>query len=217
MHHLGSRDVLAIPVGQPHIVDWRRPADIVSLHLTESFINEALGVSRLPIVDTFTVRDPLISAAAAELRNHVVAQEHINLAVVEAIATVVAWRIGRGAGVSRGIRAKGNARSLSIREIARLEEYVDEHLDQDVSIGELADRSGMSLWHFMRRLKATLGVSPNEFITGRRMERAKALLAATPLTVSQVALEVGLSHSHFSRHFLKHCGVSPREFRQKGR
>ena len=73
----------------------------------------------------------------------------------------------------------------------------------------------MSLWHFMRRLNATLGVSPNEFITARRMKRAKALLTDTPMTVSQVALEVGLSHSHFSRQFLKHCGVSPREFRQK--
>src|SRR5579864_3043016 len=68
VHHLGARDVLAVPVGQPHSVNWRRPADVVSLQISESFIAEALGAPSLQLQDSFTLRDPFISAAAAQLR-----------------------------------------------------------------------------------------------------------------------------------------------------
>jgi AraC family transcriptional regulator len=215
VHNLGSRDVLAIPIGQPHSVTWRRPADIVSLQLTEEFIAEATGNSRLRIEDTFTVRDPFISSAAAQLRDHVFAQGDVSIALTEALATLIAWRIGQQTGKSRGIRAKGNVRPLAGRDLARLEEFVDANLDQSIAIRELARLTGMSLWHFMRRLNAALGISPNEYITARRMHRAKVLLVDTRMTVSEVALEVGLSHSHFSRHFLKHCGTSPSEYRKE--
>jgi AraC family transcriptional regulator len=215
VHNLGSRDVLAIPLGQPHSVTWRRPADVVSLQLTEDFIAEATGNSRLRIQDTFTVRDPFISFAAAQLRDHVFALGDVSIALTEAVATLIAWRIGKQAGQSRGIRAKGNVRPLVARDVMRLDEFVDANLDQSISIRELAKLTGMSLWHFMRRLNATLGISPNEYITTRRMQRAKVLLLNTRMTVSEVALEVGLSHSHFSRHFLKHCGTSPSEYRKQ--
>jgi hypothetical protein len=62
VHNLGARDILAIPAGQPQA----RRAGIASLMLSDAFITQALGVETLCVFDTFTVRDPFISAAARQ-------------------------------------------------------------------------------------------------------------------------------------------------------
>jgi hypothetical protein len=46
-------DVLVIPVGQPHTVEWKRPAGIVSLKVSESFVRQATGSDQVRFSDTF--------------------------------------------------------------------------------------------------------------------------------------------------------------------
>jgi AraC family transcriptional regulator len=67
----------------------------------------------------------------------------------------------------------------------------------------------------MRRFNASCGVSPHEFITQRRLSRARNLLSDSKLSVAEIALEIGMTHSHLSRTFLRRFGLSPREFRRK--
>jgi AraC family transcriptional regulator len=215
IHHLGARDVLAIPIGQTHTVHWRRTADIVSLQLSAAFLARALGVSHLCIPDTFTVRDAFISAAAGELRNAVHAAGQPSLAYAEAIATTIAYRVGLQAAANRGIRAKERVPAFSARELGRIDSFISERLDQPISVSMLAELTGLSLWHFMRRFNASPGMSPHEFITRRRLSRARTLLADSRLSVSAIALEIGMTHSHLSRTFLKQFGLSPREFRRQ--
>jgi AraC family transcriptional regulator len=214
VHHLGSRDVLVVPIGQPHSVTWRRQADIVSLQVSEAFIASALDVSRLRVPEAFTVRDPFISAAAAELRASLCAEGRPNLIFAEAIATTIAYRIGTGAKANGGIRAKDSAPAFSGRDLARIERFIEEGLDQPITVSMLAKLSGLSMWHFMRRFNASHGMSPHSFVTRRRLLRAGTLLSSTKLSIAEIALEIGMTHSHLSRTFLKQFGVSPREFRR---
>jgi AraC family transcriptional regulator len=213
VHHLGSRDVLAVPIGQPHAVTWRRQADIVSLQLTEAFIGRSLGVSHLRIPDSFTVRDPFISAAAASLRDSLRIDGQPSIAYAEAIATAIAFRIAMHSNGNRGIRAKERAPAFSGRELARIERFIDERLDEPISVAMLASVAGLSMWHFMRRFNASHGLSPHHFITQRRLLRARELLLGTALSITEIALEIGMTHSHLSRSFLRQFGHSPREYR----
>jgi AraC family transcriptional regulator len=217
IHHLGARDVLALPIGQPHCVDWRRTADIVSLQLSEGFIADALGLQCLRIQDAFTLRDPFISSAAAQLRTSLQVEGSPSLIFAEAIATAIAYHVGLGAKERRGIRGAEHAPALSATALARLERFIDENLDQPISLTMLAKQTGLSLWHFMRRFRISRGMSPHDFITRRRLARAKTLLSQSRLSITQIALEVGMSHSHFSRTFLSRVGASPREFRRQRR
>jgi AraC family transcriptional regulator len=214
VHHLGARDVLVVPVGQPHSVNWRRSADIVSLHMSESFIARALGVPSLHLQDMFTLRDPFTSAAAAQLRMSLRA-EGPSLAFAEAMATAIAYRVGVGAAGGRGIRAGESVRPLSASQLARIERFIEEHLDEPISLAALAELVDLSMWHFIRRFNASHGLSPREVITQRRLARAQRLLSDTRLTITEVALEIGMSHSHFSRSFLQRYGLSPREYRRQ--
>jgi len=215
VHDLGSRDVLVVPTGQPHAVTWRRPADVVSLQLSEAFITQALGVQKLSLGDAFTVRDPFISAAAAQLRSVLRAVGGVSPAFAEAMATAIAYRVAAaGPEIGRGLGGTNRASPLSTVQLGRLEAFIDDHLDEPISLGQLAELLGMSTWHFMRRFNASRGISPHAFITERRLDRAQVLLATSTLSITAIALEVGLSHSHFSRTFLARVGLSPREYRQ---
>jgi AraC family transcriptional regulator len=216
VHDLGARDVLAIPAGQPHAVTWKRPADIVTLHLSEAFLAHALDVPRVTLRDAFTVRDPFISAAAVQVRAALRADGGVSPAFGEAIATAIAYRISVQ-GVEGRIRAAEHVHALSTGQLARVERYIDQHLDQPIRLRDLAGLLGVSVWHFIRRFNASRGVTPHDFITERRLARARALLATSHLSVAAIALDVGMTHSHLSRTFLRRVGVSPREYRRQRR
>jgi AraC family transcriptional regulator len=213
---LGARDVLVLPIGQPHGVVWHRSADIVSFQFSESFITQALGVPALRLQDAVTLRDPFISQAAARLRDSLGEGGVPSRAFAEAIATVIAYRIGLVAATAgAGIWAQKHVTPLSATQLACIESYIEERLDQPIGLSEIADRMGLSMWHFMRRFTASHGLSPHAFITQRRLARAQNLLAKSNLSITEISLEVGMSHSHFSRTFLAQFGLSPREFRQQ--
>ena len=67
-HRLRTGDILVIPEGQPHAVNWLRPADIMSLHISRRFLEEVLDAQTPDIPDALILHDPLISQIAAELR-----------------------------------------------------------------------------------------------------------------------------------------------------
>ena len=215
VHHLGARDVLVVPIGQPHTVAWRRPAGIVSLQLSEHFIARALGVPRLRLADTLILRDPFISASAAQLRLSLCAGGRPSFVFAEAIATAIAYRVGLSATAGRGIRAREVVPAFSQAQLARIEHFIEERLDQPITLTSLAEQTGLSMWHFMRRFNASHGVSPHAFITERRLTRAQFLLVESDLSITKIALEVGMSHSHFSRSFLRRFEVSPRDLRRQ--
>jgi AraC family transcriptional regulator len=211
---LGARDILVIPMGQPHIVDWKRPADIVSLQISEMFLRRATGTDHLRLSDAFTIRDPFISSSAAEIRSSV-DRHAVNPAFAEAMATVIAHRVGLRAGLKEGRNEKQRVAEFSSAQAGRIVDFLDDRLDQSIALDDLAQLVGLTKWHFIRRFNTTYGTSPHSFITDRRIARAKKLLVSSDLPIMQVALEVGMTHSHFSRIFLNRVGLSPSEFREQ--
>jgi AraC-like DNA-binding protein len=73
----------------------------------------------------------------------------------------------------------------------------------------------MSPFHFHRLFARAYGETPHRFVTRQRIDRAKALLAATDLTVLEVCLEVGYqSVGTFSRRFSELVGRTPSDYRR---
>ncbi len=224
IQQLGARDALVVPVRQPHAVDWRAPAHILSAHFTASFLEEITGGRDVRLRDTFTLRDPFLFSAASQLRAVLEADEPASSLVVGAMATAIAFRVVQGAESSEGAEGEGarrlagpTCRALSPRECRTLTEYIDAHLDETMTLAQLAQVVNLSHWHFLRCFKATFGVAPHAYLTQRRLARAQELLARSSLRIVDIALEIGMSHTHFSRTFLGRFGVSPREYRLRQR
>lgn len=95
-------------------------------------------------------------------------------------------------------------------------DYLRTHLDQDVSLDDLADLVGLSTFHFARAFKRSLGVPPHRYQILLRVERAKRLLRESTLSVTEIALEVGYdSPQALARLFGKVVGVSPSQWRRE--
>ena len=74
----------------------------------------------------------------------------------------------------------------------------------------------MSEAHFARSFKAAFGETPHQYLLSRRMERAKALLRADELSVTDVCLAVGFtSLGSFSTQFRRFVGDSPTAYRDR--
>ena len=217
VQNLGARDILVVPRQQQHAVHWRKTADIVSLQFSGDFASQALDADGMRFADFRTVRDPLVSAAAAMLRSSLAQGDELPPAVAGAFATLLVHRVSTLALDRRGRLSTKPATPLAAADLRRLDRHIDERLDQAITLAGLAACLGMSLWHFSRRFEAAHGATPHAYVTHKRLRRARDLLANSDLPVVDIALEVGMTHSHFSRTFVRSFGLTPTEFRRQSR
>ncbi|MGW4077494.1 GlxA family transcriptional regulator [Streptomyces asiaticus] len=88
-------------------------------------------------------------------------------------------------------------------------------LDRPISLRQLAAQESMSVRTFTRRFREEVGVSPGQWLTQQRVERARHLLEGTDLSVDQVAREAGFgSPASLRQHFQTAVGVSPTAYRR---
>ncbi|HEV2803035.1 MAG TPA: AraC family transcriptional regulator [Pyrinomonadaceae bacterium] len=107
---------------------------------------------------------------------------------------------------------KGGLAGHRLRQVV---EYINEHLEQDLTLSEIAAAVGMNPYHLSRAFKQEMGSAPHQYVIKRRVERAKVLLAETELTIIEVAFKVGFqSQSHFTNIFRRFTGVTPKAFRR---
>ncbi|MBP5227093.1 MAG: AraC family transcriptional regulator [Kiritimatiellae bacterium] len=87
-------------------------------------------------------------------------------------------------------------------------------IHENIDLEELARRHGMGYSLFRRLFKKQMGFSPHAYVVEMRINRARALLRNTSLTVEQVGSAVGFSSlAYFSYVFQKHVGLSPNAWR----
>jgi AraC-like DNA-binding protein len=97
----------------------------------------------------------------------------------------------------------------------KVADFIEEHLAEDVRLSVLAGLVDLSPYHFARAFKQSFGVPPHRYHVGRRIERAKALLAQQARSVTEVALMLGFAEtSSFSATFRRATGTTPTAFRR---
>lgn len=93
--------------------------------------------------------------------------------------------------------------------------YIDENLASDLTLDELAECAGLNRTYFITLFRKLNGVTPWEYITARRIERALGLLKRKDMTVLQIAVSCGFnSASNFNRAFRKVTGTYPSAWRK---
>ena len=96
----------------------------------------------------------------------------------------------------------------------RVADYVEEHLAENVLLSQLAGVVRLSPFHFSRAFRQTFGVPPLRYVAGRRIERAKTLLAGDG-SITQVGMAVGFGEtSSFTTAFRRQTGLTPSAYRR---
>jgi AraC family transcriptional regulator len=106
------------------------------------------------------------------------------------------------------------SKGLSPERLRRVRDFIEAHLDDDLSLIVLADIACLSPYHFSRSFKEATGVGPQRYVIQRRFERAKDLMRRTNLPLALIAREAGFAdQSHLSSIFRREIGVTPGRFR----
>ena len=94
--------------------------------------------------------------------------------------------------------------------------FIRKNLDKHIDVDMLAGRCCMSKDHFIRVFKLQMGVTPNVFVTQKKMERSELLLVTTSEPLKAIADALGYDdYSYFNRIFKKHVGITPQQYRDK--
>jgi AraC family transcriptional regulator len=104
------------------------------------------------------------------------------------------------------------------RWLARVREALHDQFLADISLNMLAQIAGVHPTHLSRTFRRYLGCTVSDYLRDLRLQQAKRDLAASAMSLSDIALSAGYSdQSHFSTAFRRRTGLSPGEFRRQAR
>ena len=134
----------------------------------------------------------------------------LRITVTMELARYLTARPAEGAGDCHGV--------LSPRQMRQITEFLGDLHGCTPTLSQIAGLCGVSTRHFTRLFRQTTGQSVLEFVNARRLERAQAYLADTPLALKEIAWRLGFADaSGFSRAFRKLTGETPQAYRQRTR
>lgn len=94
--------------------------------------------------------------------------------------------------------------------------FIEAHLDQPLQLDDIAQHVHLSRFHFLRLFRKTLHETPHQYLTRRRLEKAKELLANSELSVTEICFAIGFeSLGSFSSLFYKIVGWPPTVYRAR--
>jgi AraC family transcriptional regulator len=212
-------DISITPAKVPFFARWDRDDYYLQIRIASRFIQSVaretidINPDRLELLPEFRTRDPQIESIGmllfAELK-----QENLGGRLyIESLANVLAVHLLRqyAAPKSRLAIYEGG---LPERQVLQVLEYINEHLNQDIKLADLAQLLGMSQFHFSHLFKQAIGTAPYQYLIQQRVERAKQLLKQTDRSIMDIAFLCGFnSHSHLSKQFRQFTGMTPKAYR----
>jgi transcriptional regulator GlxA family with amidase domain len=108
------------------------------------------------------------------------------------------------------------AQATEHRNIRRLQEWIIDHPEADLSVEALAERAAMSPRNFSRAFAAKTGSTPARFVERARLQRARMLLETTTQTVEAIAAHCGFNSADVMTRVMQRClGVGPSDYRKR--
>jgi len=203
-------DIDLFPAGLSDVWEEEQASTSLIVRLAPSLLRRAaeeigLGSDRADLAPRHQFRDPQIEHIAWALDAERRAGHPSGLLYTESLGLALALRLLGPDHAPSPVQA-----GLSASQLRRVMEYVEEHLDRDLSLARLAGVAGVSASHLKTLFRRSTGLPVHAYVVQRRVERARALLVRGELPASQVALEAGFAHqSHMARWMRRLLGVTP--------
>lgn len=100
-----------------------------------------------------------------------------------------------------------------ILAVQRMQDYIEVHIDEEITMAELARTALFSPWYSYRIFKAQTGLTPSDYIRRLRLSKSAAKLKNEACKIADIAFEMGFgSVDGYQRAFLREFGCNPKEY-----
>lgn len=211
-------DIVINPANIGTRAKWDAAAAVIYLGFEPSSfahaIYEMLDPERVELLPHFATPDPLVYQIGLTLKAVLETSAAGNRLYAETMANALIVHLLQHYS-ARLPRLREYTDGLPRYKLRRVIDYIQAHLDRDLSLEELATVGQMSSHYFCQQFKQSTGITPHQYVIRCRVERAKDLLLQG-LAIADIARSVGfVDQSHLTRHFKRLTGVTPKTLQQK--
>lgn len=200
---------------------WQAEIELLEIYIPPSLLEKTAlesfdtAPSQIELIDRFGIGDSFLEQIALGFKAELASRIPLNHLYLESLQTVLAVHLLRhhcSISVVDTVLAAG----LPKKRLQQVVDYIQDNLDQDLSLAELANVVQLSSHHFGKLFKQTMGVSPYQYVMKCRIEQAKHLLADNERSIVNVSQLLGFhDQSHFTNVFRRYTTLTPRQYRQR--
>jgi AraC family transcriptional regulator len=212
-----QEDFIEISDPVPRILHIYLPSSHFSANSLGIDLDESVTAS-LPYESGF--QDPLLAEIAYAIVSELQNETSGGRLLAETLASSLAARL-----VHSHVRPSPARTVLPItqegldrRRLSRVLDCIEANLEGDLTLDHLASIACLSRFHFARAFRAALGQPPHQYVTAKRIARAKALLMRGDQSLVDIALGLNFScQANFTRAFRQQTGQTPGQYRRSFR
>ncbi len=196
---------------------WSQEVEVLVLSFNPDFVARAASdlvyADRIEFTNPYAFQDSQLQHLCLALRAEVEAGCPNGRLFGESMGMALAVQMMSKYGVSQPTlrNYKGKLPRQKLKQVLN---YIQDHLDEEITVDALATQVGMSQYYLCRLFKQSMGITPHQYLIGQRIERAKQLLKRKEVAIADIALECGFNNqSHFTQHFRQLTGNTPKKYR----
>jgi AraC family transcriptional regulator len=202
------------PFNLSHELRWHSEMNLLSLNLEHELLVrrtlELFNTEQVELLCPMGFQDPLIQQIGLALKAEAQSDGGGSRLYAETMANALAVHLLRHYS-TQGHRKLEDKWAMCPHKLMWVKNYINDYLERQFSVDELAGIAQLSPYHFSRAFKKSVGISPHQYVIQQRVERAKQLLLQGKMSLSEIAIACGFSHqSHLNRHFKRLTGVTPK-------
>lgn len=212
-------NVVIVPAAVQHQTNWGEESPFSLLFIEPDFLtqvaHESVTAERIQLIPQHAMSDPLIDQIGRSLSAELGSDAWGGRLFADSLTIALSIHLIRHySDWQQPLRE--NVGGLSQRNLQQAIAYINEHLAEELSITAIAGELEMSQYYFSRLFKQSVGLSPYQYVTRQRIERAQNLLRATSLSILAIATQVGFSNQNqLTIQFRKLVGTTPSEYRKQ--
>ena len=219
VEHPNIGDVAIVPGGVNH---WQRiETEIVEVailtiepKIIAHFAREKIRPEKVELLPTFAQSDPLIYGIALNLKTLLDGDRYDKLYAESLYNTLFFHIIRNYCTVEFKLEAPPNG--LAPYKLKQVIELINDNLDEEITIEQMAGIADLSLSYFSRQFKLSTGLTPHQYVMQQRLNKAKTLLKDQRFSLANIATDCGFTHqSHMGKLFKQNIGMTPKQYRDE--
>ena len=199
-------------------LSWTTPSNNLYLTVNDDYLQQL--VSREPALSQFALRerlkfhDPLLSQLGQQLVVATANRHSLGRLYAESLINALCFQLLEHHATYQRNRRSGPRLPASV--LARIDTYLEAHTESSVTLAELAELANLSVFHFARLFKQSVGISPYQYVLQGKIRRAKYLLRQDGAPINAISDALGFgSLNSFVAAFRRVVGCTPQQFQRR--